>query len=403
MADYLRRLLLHLSSDGIGLLFDRARLPAPELEPGAKSSATTRLVKLIAQGPDTARDLVEALAHEVGALVDKEDAADMALRSVCAGEPGLMAMLDQSASSLTERCLRIALADGAVFAWARNMATGLRQRDGRYHRAFLVRDPGALQADPSLAASLIAAELQKMSGGRCAKYDVFDYEDHAFRGEGRIQTKQHIAIYVGGPAISVSEFDAKTNELLSVIRRPAKEIAIDYCESAGRLDVAGYGVGGGQVLAMIADIFRANALSNAEMSQIERRETHIDNFVRERVVLSDPPDGVTNITIKQIELRSNRKSKGRAIFTGGPGQDAYERMDELDVDRGALSEEFARSVQLDFDFAPCAPDGETRTVSVIVSWPNGLSFSNAGVREKRIIEKYLIGQKLLDPEVDGDG
>lgn len=400
MTHAVRRLLVTLSDESLRLLFEDAEVALPQRDGNAASDYRRLLNDTVRRCSDASRNRIEAVAGEVVALGDKTIFGDMALRSAATGEAAAIATDDSA--PLLDRALRVLLRAPKEFRRARNIASGLHWRDGRYHRGFRLSAGGAIQSSLRDAASALAAAVQASQGGRHVDHDPFDYADPLWKESGTPPLVHHVAVYVGAPATSVMEFLNDQDEVARVVRTPAKEVAIDYCPTTGRLDVAGYGIGGGDVLELVAKRFAASALADAQLAQISRREVHLESFARTRVEPPRPPEEFASARIFELTLRRKAEPAGRASFFGARNQTVYDRISEVGVSLASLGMELVRAVG--FEFAQVRrDDGETRYVQATLTWPNSLTFgSGVGVEERRRIERWLVAAGWYD-DVSGAG
>jgi hypothetical protein len=84
MSSDIRRFVTALSLEGLRLLFHHVVLPRIEFDGLGRRERTKQTIEAVLRAPTATRVRVEAIAHSVGALADKRDLAERALREVCA-------------------------------------------------------------------------------------------------------------------------------------------------------------------------------------------------------------------------------------------------------------------------------------------------------------------------------
>ena len=214
------------------------------------------------------------------ALTDRGDHAELALRAVGEGRTELIEILE-SDCSLEERVMDVCFAEPRLLDQARNLAMTFAWKDGRYHVGFTVGNPQVMNEDIGDAVEAIRNLIQSQRGGRKVYTEAFTYTDPEPADDSKSASKvpvHHIAIYLEAPASVLMEFQPGSPVVGPVVRREAKEMAIEYNPATGRLDVVGKGVGGAKVFRDVANEFRARALADATLTELEHEEWPLDLF-----------------------------------------------------------------------------------------------------------------------------
>lgn len=399
LADSLHRFFSRLSPQGTAGVLGHVGLSLPEAEILGPDKRRTASIELILAAGDELRGQIEAIAGHVVALAERGEYAELALRAVCAKDSDLLDLLEEELS-LEERILNVSFQQPKLLDWARNLAMTFHWKDGqRFHAGYQVENPMELIADIGSAVESIREIVQTRSGGRQVYAETFSYDQPSDDVDTYKTTSvrvHHIAIYLETPASLLMEFGHGKQAVAPVVRRAAKEMAIEYTPSTGRLDVVGRGVGGAKVFRDVAEAFRARALSNAPLTKLTYEEWPLSIFLRRRPPKFEPPEGYSSVRVTRLLLRSRREDGGKVEYTSSSTGSAYDRLRELgtyDVD-GSL--EWASSVTLTFTALPTSDDELAREVRAILSWPNGLRFDGATIKDMRELEGWLRGPGLRD-------
>ena len=389
MADVLRRFFSRLGQDAMSQLLVRAGLQDVFLD-GLKPLQRSRAaITAVLHAPDRVRGPLEAIAGNITSLADRGDNAEVALRAVCEGYGHLLEVLETD-GSLEERILTVSVEQPKLLDRARNLAMSLAWRDSRYQCSFEVDNPKGLAHNTDDAVEAIRRIVQDIQGGRKVYAEGFTYSDAdsaASTGAGEVH---HIALYLETPASYLMEFKEGEGAAVPVLRREAREMAIDYNAATGRLDVTGKGVGGTEVLRLVAEEFRAQAVSDASLTALKRATWPLEVFLSSAPPRLQPPEGFAFVHVSEIVLRSQRQKGGTAVFRGPHGGSAYDRLREFGIDLAQTPFESVSSATLTLDALPAAEaDEPIRPVRVTLRRPNALAFDGAGLRDRREIKAWL--------------
>jgi hypothetical protein len=385
VADVLRRFFSRLGQDAISPLLARAGLPHVELDGLKPHQRSKAAIAAVLHAPDGIRGPLEAVAGNITSLADRGDNAEVALRAVCEGYQHLLEILETD-RSLEERILIVSVEQPKLLDRARNLAMSLAWRDSRYQCSFEVDNPKDLARNIDDAVESIRRIVQNIQGGRKVYAEGFTYSDaDSTTSAGRVH---HIALYLETPASYLMEFKEGEGTAVPVLRREAREMAIDYNAATGRLDVTGKGVGGTEVLREVAEEFRAQAVSDASLTALKRPTWPMGAFLSNVPPPLQPPEGFALVHVSEIALRSQRQNGATAVFRGPHGGTAYDRLRELGIDLAHTAFESISSATLTLDALP-DDVGLTRPVRVTLRLPNALSFDGAGVRDRREIKAWL--------------
>ncbi len=396
MTDVVRKFLWRLSPEAVVRLFTRIGLFHPDVSDLGPLQRTKAVHNAVLAADDAQRGRAEGIAGHVIALAEKGDLAERALRAICEGDQVLLDVLEEE-RSLEERIFDVWLRETKILDKARNLAMGFAWRGGRFHCGFTIINPQQVNEQLNDAITEIREIVQSLQGGRKAHAETFIYQemDYSKAPETAHALKtHHIAIYLETPASYLMEFKEGESGITPVLRREAREMAIDYNPANGRLDVTGKGVGGSKVLQRIAQQFRVHAVAGASMTELERPEWSLDFFLRDATPSLSPPEGFSSVRVSEIALCSQRNPAGSAVFRGSKTGSAYERMAQMGVKADQLSFEMVRSVTLTFEVVPEDMDQPERLARVTLSWPNATSFDGASVEERRVIETWLKQQNF---------
>ncbi|MBU2533766.1 MAG: hypothetical protein KKB37_13575, partial [Alphaproteobacteria bacterium] len=371
----------------------------PDIESLGPGNRRSGAVEVVLAASDELRGQMEAIAGHVFALAERGEYAELALRAVCAKDTQLLDLLEEELS-LEERILNVSFKQPKLLDWARNLAMTFHWKDGqRFHAGYRVENPMELIADIGSAVESIREIVQSRSGGRQVYAETFSY-DQPPNDVGNEKTASvqvhHIAIYLETPASFLMEFGHGKPAVAPVVRRVAREMAIEYTPSTGRLDVVGRGVGGAKVFHDVAEAFRARALSDAPLTKLSYEEWPLSIFLRRRSPKFDPPEGYLSVRVTRLLLRSRREDGGKVEYTSSATGSAYDRLRELGTDDLNRSLEWASSVTVTFAVVPASEDEPAREVRAILSWPNGLRFEGATLKDMRMLEGWLRGPGLHD-------
>ncbi|MGB7915342.1 MAG: hypothetical protein WCF79_08645 [Rhodomicrobium sp.] len=393
MSSDIRCFVTALSPEGLSLLFQHADLPRIEFDGLGRRERTKQTIEAVLRAPTDTRVRVEAIAHSVGALADKRDLAERALREVCQACDELLAVLEK-ALSLEERIFTVWLSNPKVLDRARNLAQGYHWRNSRYHCGFLVKKPQPLVNDVQIAKEVIGRIVQEAQGGRKVSLDHFSYADE----EGAGQLIHHIAVYLETPASVLLEFKDGENHPEPVVRREAREVAIDYNLQTGQIDVAGKGIGGSKLLMKVAKAFCETALAEAEPTQIIRPEWTLKPFMSGIPTNLMPPPGYAGVRISEIITLSASVPGSRLQIRAGKSEDVYERARNLGLSLRSLAQETVHSVTMALTAIPTSNESEPRELRVILTWPNARSVDGGLSSDQEVIEAWLRRPPFLPPK-----
>ena len=397
MTDAVHRFFSRLSPEATERVLAHVGLTLPDLSDLGPRKRIRAVLDLVFGAGDDVREQLEGIAGQIVALADQGEFTELALRAVCEGRQELLERLEEE-WSLEERILSVSFEQPALLDIARNLAMTFHWKEGRrYHAGFTVGNPQQMNEDIKGALEAIRSLVQSRPGGRKVYTETFTYTDpsQAERSKhGSTVRVHHIAIYLEAPAKCLLEFKAGHPKIASVVRREAKEMAIEYCPSTGRLDVVGRGVGGAKVFHGVADVFRAKALSDAPLTELKYEEWPLGLFLQGESPKLTPPSGFSSVRVTRIFLRSQRDDGGRAEFGAGAQGTAFDRMRALGVRAGELDFEWASSVTLTLVAVPPSEEEQGQEVRATLSWPNGLTFAGAGVKDRRVITEWLRGPAL---------
>ena len=396
MIDVVRKFLSRLSAESVVRLFEHIVLSHPDVSDLGPRQRTNAAHKALLAADDEQRGIAEGIASHVIGLAEKGDFAERALRATCQGNTVLLERLEEE-RSLEERIFSVWLCEPKILDRARNLAMGFAWKGGRSHCGFNIINPQQVNEQLDDAITEIRDIVQSLQGGRKVDTETFTYQemDYSKAPETAHALKtHHIAIYLETPASYLIEFKVGESGITPVVRREAREMAIDYNPANGRLDVTGKGVGGPRVLHRIAEQFRVHAIADASMTELKRPEWSLGFFLRDATPSLSPPEGFSSVRVSEIALCSQRNPAGSAVFRGSKTGSAYERMAQMGVKADQLSFEMVRSVTLTFEVVPEDMDQPERLARVTLSWPNATSFDGASVEERRVIETWLKQQNF---------
>jgi hypothetical protein len=399
VADVLRRFFARLGEESIAQLLTRAGLPGPDFDGLKPQQRTKAAVEAALNAEVGVRSRIEAIAGTVVSLSDRGDHAELALRAACEYHAHLLEKLE-SDRSLEERILEVWSEQPHLLDRARNLAMSFAWRDSRYQCSFQVQNPNELAANLDEAVEAMRHIVQSLQGGRRVHAEAFTYADvdrtpiATSPSAGRVH---HVALYLETPASYLMEFQEGEVGAVPVLRRQAKEMAIDYNAATGRLDVTGKGVGGSRVLSAIANEFRILALADSSLTALERSEWSLDMFLCSKPPHLAPPDGFSSVRVTEIILRSQRQYGAKTVFRGPDGGSAYDRLAEHGLNLAKLSFEWVSSATLALNVLPETDDEESRSVEVTLGWPNTLSFDGAGLEDRRQIRAWLEQGAFVPP------
>jgi hypothetical protein len=384
MTDAVRRFLTRLDTEGRDHLLQHLGLAAPDVSGLKARERDKRLIDAVTTAGDVIRGHAEGISAHVLLLSDKGELAERALRAVCGRDRVDLLEILESDRSLEQRIFFLWLDDAKLLDRARNIALTHHWRDGRYHCSFTTTNPQPVNADLSNAVHDIQTIVQKAHGGRKVAVDVFTYIDQ----EASDQLIHHIAIYLETPASVLMEFKDSEHPI-PVLRREAKEIAIDYNPRTGQLEIAGKGIGGSKVFQRLAESFGATALQGTELSEITREEWQLRQFLRGHPADLLPPPGYTVVRVTEMVLYSTQAAGGKLIVRAGQGQDVYARLHELGISKSKLCLETLYAVTFTLEAPPQVENEDGREVRVALTRPNSRSFDGASIRDRKAIEAWL--------------
>lgn len=401
MVDTVHRFFSRLSPSSRQHVFRLAGLPKLDADASKPRKMMATIIQTVAEAPDTSREYIEAMSGHVLTLSEKGEHADAALQSVCSERADLLDVLEQDLS-LEERIFLVWQKDAALLDLARNLARNFRWREGRrYHAGYKVLNAPELLEDISGAVKAIRALIQEGQGGR--KVDVEQFTYPKWSGAGRsvsvseddVSRIHHIALYLEAPAKMLMEFQPEIAGVMPAVRREAKEMAIEYDPESGTLGVAGRGVGGGKVFEKVAEAFRRHALADAALTKLSNPEWPLNAFLRSDIQLPSPPEGYATVRVTSLLLRSSHQRGGRALFTAGNEETAYDRIRQLGIRSASIQTEWASSVTLTLEEMPRQEGNRPRELSVTLKWPRDLTYDGATVRDRKIIEAWLQSPEFL--------
>jgi hypothetical protein len=384
MTDAVRRFLTRLDTEGRDRLLQHLGLAAPDCSGLKARERDKRLIDAVTTAGDVTRGRAEGISAHVLLLSDKGELAERALRAVCGRDRVDLCEILESDRSLEERIFFLWLDDAKLLDRARNIALSHHWRDGRYHCSFTATNPHPVSDDLSNAVHGIQRIAQRAQGGRKVAVDVFTYIDQ----EASDQLIHHIAVYLETPASVLMEFKDSEHPI-PVLRREAKEIAIDYNPRTGQLEIAGKGIGGSKVFQRLAESFGATALQGTELSGITREEWQLQQFAHGHPADLLPPPGYSLVWVTEMVLYSTQAAGGKLIVRAGQGQDVYARLDELGISKSKLCLETLYAVTLTLEAPPQAENEDGREVCVALTRPNSRSFDGASIRDRKAIEAWL--------------
>lgn len=379
----LRGVLHRLTPDGRRRFCEAIGIEPPEADDLGPRQLTRAFEARLTKGENRAPlHKAEALAGELDRLTSVPDLGETALADVADGREDLIAILSQAAP-LEDRALAFLSKDEGIYRRACNLALSMGYQDGRYHRRYRTQpdslDPGRLQ----LAAERIREVVQGRMTGRRVHSDLFE-----LRADEGGQPRQHLAVYIERGARSGLEIDDMTNDLVARLYKPANDLGITFDPDTGLLDVAGKGLGGGGVFDEVARVFGAEALNATVPQRVEREDWPLNVF-RAMDPELPPPPGFSSVTVREIEFRNASDRSRKASFSGSESAAAYERMRQLGIGQAALDIELVGRVTLDFTGIAEECDTDPDIVKVVLSWPNGLTVTNASRVQREAIEDWL--------------
>jgi hypothetical protein len=377
----------------LGLLFQHTNLAPLDLNKLSRRERTNRTVQATLDAPGNVRGRVEAIANSVIALAEKRDLAERALREVCQADGDLLDVLERDVS-LEERIFAVWLKDAHALDRARNVAQGYGWRCGRYHCGFDVKDAGSLSDDFEIASETVGGLIQQMQGGRKVSLDHFTYVPE----DGSADAIHHFAVYLETPASFIMEFGDGEDFPLPVVRREAREVAIDYNPKSGRLDIAGRGIGGFRVFDRVARAFCQTALSDAEFVAVTRPEWNLAPFLNGVPSGLTPPASFSTFRITEIATTSVGGAGGQLVLRAPKGIDIYEHAKELGICLIELPPQYVRSIAITLTAVPTPKDTEPREFQISLAWPNGRSFDGATFQDQMIVEPWLESRQFHLPQ-----
>ena len=384
MTDAVRRFLTRLETEGRDRLLQHLGLAAPDVSGLKARDREKRLIDAVTTTDDVIRGRAEGISAHVLLLSDKGELAERALRAICDRERVDLLEILESDRSLEERIFFLWLDDAKLLDRARNVAMIHHWRDGRYYCGFTATNPQPVSGDLSKAIHDIQTIVQKAQGGRKVAVDVFTYVNQ----EASDQLIHHIAIYLETPASMLMEFK-NSEHPIPVLRREAKEIAIDYNTGTGRLEIAGKGIGGSKIFQRLAESFGATALQGTELSEVTHEEWQLRQFVRGHPADLSPPPGYSVVRVTEMVLHSTQTAGGKLIVRAGQGQDVYARLGELGISADRLCLETLYAATFSLEEPSQAENEDGREVRVTLSRPNARSFESASIRDRKAIEAWL--------------
>ena len=393
MSSSIRRFVSALSKEALGLLFQHAQVASIDLNKLSRRERTNRTVQAALDASSKVRGHLEAIANSVLVLAEKRDLAERALREVCQTDGDLLAILERDIS-LEERIFEVWLKEPRALDRARNVAQGYGWRCGRYHCGFDVKNATRVLNDIEIASETIGRLIQQMQGGRKGSLDHFTYVPE----DGSAEAIHHIAVYLETPASFIMEFGDEEDFPVPVVRREAREVAIDYNPKSGRLDIAGKGIGGFRVIDKVARAFCQTALSDAEFVAVTRPEWNLAPFLDSVPSGLATPAGFSTFRITEIATTSVGGAGSQLVLRAPKGIDIYEHAKQLGICLIELSPQYVRSIAITLTAVPTPKDTESREVQISLAWPNGRSFDGASFQDQMIVEPWLESPQFQLPQ-----
>lgn len=385
MIDCVRRFITRLGPESRHRLFQHLDLAMPDISERKGCERDKRLVEAVLSSADSIRGRAEAISAHVILLSDKGEYAERALRAVCRRDRADLLELLESDLSLEDRTFCLWLEDAPLLDRARNLAMSFHWRDGRYHCGFDVNEKTPLGEHLEQTIIEIQNIVQAIQGGRNVAVDEFTYLDETACG----QPVHHFAVYLETPASALMEFREGQNMPIPVLRREAREIAIDYNPRTGRLNLSGKGVGGQKNFSKIAIAFASSALAGAQLTEVTHQDWRLPAFLVKPPPSLSPPTAFSSVRVTEMVLFSRTCPGGQAVLRAGEGQDVYDRMQELGISTEARALEYVYSITLTVEPALEVPGDVGRRVRVTISGNNSRSFDGASLRDRKIIDAWL--------------
>ena len=383
MNDSIRRFLIRLSRVSRKLFFEHLDLSLPDVSDKKPREKDKTLIDSLVQSNPRVRVAAEAISTHVLLLSNKGDFAERALRAVSLNNTPLVEILE-SDRSLEERIFLVWLKDNQLLDRARNLAMSFHQKDGRFHSGFRVI--GGNPLEPNLESTIkdIQRIVQSQQGGRNVSVDDFTYKN-----ECSGQLIYHLAIYLETPASWVMTFEDSKDRPIPILRRDAKELAIDYNQQTGSLDLAGKGIGGHRNIVKIAETFVHSAMTASELTEVALDEWQLDQFLLDRPVELKAPDGYSEVKVSEMVLYSQIIKGSKTTIRAGEGQSVYERMYDLGISEEKRSFEKIYALTFTLKVIPSANNDLERIVRVTISGKNARSFEGATFDDRVVIENWL--------------
>jgi hypothetical protein len=380
------RLITRLQVDSRKQLFERAGL-TPIQESGLKQRDLVRLhVEAVEKASDMQRWAIEGIASQTLAISEKGELAEQALRRVCGPDSRLEAVVEAD-RSLEERVLTIALTESHLLDRVRNTTMLHHWRDGRFHCEFEVSDPRPLCSDISQAVESIGRIVRSVQGGRRVHPDKFRCRD----SDNPENLVDHLAIYLETPASILMEFPKGETTPQPVLRREARELALEYDAQTGRLEIAGKGLGGSKVFRDIADAFCMQALGDADYRAVQRQEWELQDFLADEQPILHPPEGFARARITEIVTWSRDDPGSKLVIRTGRDQEMVDRFRQLHL-RAQWLVESVYGITITLEAFPESDEKRGREVRVTLRRPNSQSFDGATYNDERNIKRWLQGE-----------
>lgn len=385
------RLITRLSADARKQLFVRADL-TPIQASGLKQRDLVRLyVEAVQQANDTQRWMIEGIASQTLAISEKGELAEQALRRVCGPDSRLEAVVEADLS-LEDRILTIALSEPDLLDRVRNTTMLHHWRDGRFHCEFEVCNPRPLGSEISQAVESIGRIVRSMQGGRRVHPDRFRCRD----SDNPERLVDHLAIYLETPASMLMEFPRGETTPQPVLRREARELALEYDARTGRLEIAGKGLGGSKVFRDIAEAFCSRALGDTDYRVVHRQEWELQHFLAEEPPILHPPEGFARARIAEIVAFSPSDPGSKLVIRAGRDQEMADRFRQLGLRPQRLVES-VYGVTLTLEAFPEAEEKRGREVRVTLRRPNSKSFDGTTYNDERNIKRWLQSEAFQRP------
>jgi hypothetical protein len=385
------RLITRLGADARKQLFERAGL-TPIHGNGLKPRDLVRLhVEAVATADDTQRWVIEGIASQTLAISEKGELAEQALRRVCGPDTRLEAVVEADLS-LEERILTIALSEPDLLDRVRNTTMLHHWRDGRFHCEFEVCNPRPLSSEISQAVESIGRIVRGVQRGRRVHPDKFRCRD----SDNPERLVDHLAIYLETPASMLMEFPRGETTPQPVLRREARELALEYDAETGRLEIAGKGLGGSKVFRDIAEAFCSQALGDAEYRAVQRQEWELQHFLAAEPPILDPPAGFARARIAEIVAFYPGNPGSKLVIRAGRDQDMADRFRQLRL-RPEWLMESVYGITITLEAFPEAEEKLGREVRVTLRRPNSQSFDGATYNDERNIKRWLQSEAFQRP------